>query len=130
MSFAFFFPGQGSQSLHMMDGFDGVSVVKNTFDEASAALGQDLWAMMNGEDAEPLYKFLKEQKGFAGWDMSHRIAPILHEKLSQEDPDYQQKPDIKWNFTKFLINKKGQVVARFEPTESIANIAKQIETLL
>ena len=52
MSFAFFFPGQGSQSLHMMDGFDGVSVVKNTFDEASAALGQDLWAMMNGEDSD------------------------------------------------------------------------------
>ena len=52
MPFAFFFPGQGSQSLHMMDGFDGVSVVKNTFDEASAALGQDLWAMMNGEDSD------------------------------------------------------------------------------
>ena len=52
MSFAFFFPGQGSQSPHMMDGFDGVSVVKNTFDEASAALGQDLWAMMNGEDSD------------------------------------------------------------------------------
>ena len=52
MSFAFLFPGQGSQSLHMMDGFDGVSVVKNTFDEASAALGQDLWAMMNGEDSD------------------------------------------------------------------------------
>ncbi|WP_314314062.1 glutathione peroxidase [Hoylesella marshii] len=85
---------------------------------------------VNGEDADPLYQFLKSQKGFAGWDMSHHIAPILHEKLSQEDPDYQQKPDIKWNFTKFLINKKGQVVARFEPTESIANIAKQIETLL
>ena len=52
MSFAFLFPGQGSQSLHMMDGFDGVSVVKNTFDEASSALGQDLWAMMNGEDSD------------------------------------------------------------------------------
>ena len=52
MSFAFLFPGQGSQSLHMMDGFDGVSVVKNTFDEASAALGQDLWVMMNGEDSD------------------------------------------------------------------------------
>ncbi len=51
MSFAFFFPGQGSQSLNMMAGFDGVSVVRQTFDEASAALNQDLWAMMNGEDA-------------------------------------------------------------------------------
>ena len=52
MSFAFFFPGQGSQSLNMMDGFDGAPAVRQTFDEASAALGQDLWAMMNGSDAE------------------------------------------------------------------------------
>ena len=85
---------------------------------------------VNGEDADPLYKFLQEQKGFAGWDMNHPIAPILDDMLSKEDPDYKQKPTIKWNFTKFLINKKGQVVARFEPTESIENIAKQIEELL
>lgn len=52
MSFAFFFPGQGSQSLGMMNGFTGQAVVKNTFDEASAILGQDLWAMINGSDAE------------------------------------------------------------------------------
>ncbi|MCP2040592.1 [acyl-carrier-protein] S-malonyltransferase [Neisseria sp. HSC-16F19] len=52
MNFAFFFPGQGSQSLNMMNGFDGTAVVRATFDEASAALGQDLWAMMNGDDAE------------------------------------------------------------------------------
>ena len=51
MSFAFFFPGQGSQSLNMMAGFDGVPVVRQTFEQASAALGEDLWAMMNGEDA-------------------------------------------------------------------------------
>jgi len=54
----------------------------------------------------------------------------LDDMLGKADPDYKQKPDIKWNFTKFLINKKGQVVARFEPTESIDNIAKQIEELL
>lgn len=52
MSFAFFFPGQGSQSLGMMNGFAEQAVVKATFDEASAVLGQDLWAMINGEDAE------------------------------------------------------------------------------
>ncbi len=82
---------------------------------------------VNGEDAEPLYKFLKEQKGFAGWDMSHPIAPILEDMLGKEDPDYKQKPDIKWNFTKFLINKKGQVVARFEPTTNIKVIEEQIK---
>lgn len=51
MSFAFFFPGQGSQSLGMMNGFT-TPTVKATFDEASAVLGQDLWVMINGEDAE------------------------------------------------------------------------------
>ncbi|ENW1100307.1 ACP S-malonyltransferase [Neisseria gonorrhoeae] len=52
MSFAFFFPGQGSQSLGMMNGFAEHAIVKNTFDEASAILGQDLWAIINGSDAE------------------------------------------------------------------------------
>lgn len=52
MNFAFFFPGQGSQSLGMMNGFDGSDVVKATFDEASTVIGQDLWAMINGEDAD------------------------------------------------------------------------------
>ena len=85
---------------------------------------------VNGDDADPLYKFLTSQKGFAGWDMSHPIAPVLEDMLSKEDPDYKDKPSIKWNFTKFLINKKGQVVARFEPTEKIENIAKKIEELL
>jgi glutathione peroxidase len=85
---------------------------------------------VNGQDADPLYKFLQEQAGFAGWDESHPIAPILDKMLGEADPDYKKKPDIKWNFTKFLINKKGQVVARFEPTENIENIARQIEELL
>ena len=49
--------------------------------------------------------------------------------LSEADPNYKDSPDIKWNFTKFLTNKRGQVVARFEPTEPIANIAAKIEEL-
>ena len=85
---------------------------------------------VNGPDADPLYKFLQEQKGFAGWDMEHPIAHILDDMLTKADPDYKEKADIKWNFTKFLINKKGQVIARFEPTEKIENITAKIEELL
>lgn len=85
---------------------------------------------VNGEDADPLYKFLKQQKGFAGWDEAHKLTPILDKMLSEADPNYKENSDIKWNFTKFLINKKGQVVARFEPTEKIENINKEIEKLL
>ena len=85
---------------------------------------------VNGDDADPLYKYLKEQKGFAGWDPNHKLTPILEEMLSKEDPDYKDKADIKWNFTKFLVNKLGLVVARFEPTESLENVSKKIEELL
>lgn len=44
--FAFFFPGQGSQSVGMMNGFDGLDIVKQTFAEASDVLGEDFWAMV------------------------------------------------------------------------------------
>lgn len=46
MSLAFVFPGQGSQSLGMMAGFADDASVRQTFEEASAALGQDLWTMI------------------------------------------------------------------------------------
>ena len=61
MKFAFFFPGQGSQSLGMMNGFEGRAVVEATFDEASGVLGQDLWAMMNGSDAAPINETVNTQ---------------------------------------------------------------------
>ena len=61
MAFAFFFAGQGSQSLNMMSGFDGVAVVRDTFSEASDALGQDLWAMMNGDNTEIIAQTVNTQ---------------------------------------------------------------------
>jgi len=86
---------------------------------------------VNGDDADPLYKFLKEEKGYKGGDKTHPIYPILEKMYNEgDDPDWAKKPDIKWNFTKFLVNKKGQVVARFEPTEKISKIEEQIEELL
>lgn len=46
MKFAFFFPGQGSQSVGMMQGLADIAVVRQTFDEASGILGQDFWTMV------------------------------------------------------------------------------------
>lgn len=85
---------------------------------------------VNGPDADPLFQFLKEQKGFAGFDMTHQTAPVLVDLLDKTAPDWRETPDIKWNFTKFLVSKKGQVVKRYEPTEKIETIAKDIEELL
>ena len=85
---------------------------------------------VNGENEAPLYTFLKSQKGFQGFDMNHKIGALLHDMMSKADPDYASKPDIKWNFTKFLINQEGEVVARYEPTHDIKLIEEDIAKLL
>ncbi|MBR2518340.1 MAG: glutathione peroxidase [Selenomonadaceae bacterium] len=82
------------------------------------------------ETAQPLYKYLTEQTKFAGFDMSHPVAQPLVDVLNEEFPDYLKGDGIKWNFTKFLIDREGNIVARFEPTTLPSAIAKEIEKLL
>jgi [acyl-carrier-protein] S-malonyltransferase len=52
MNFAFLFPGQGSQSVGMMQAYGELAVVRDTFAEASGVLGQDLWRMVSEDNAE------------------------------------------------------------------------------
>jgi glutathione peroxidase len=85
---------------------------------------------VNGENAIPLFKHLVSEKGFNGFDPEHKLASVLDNMLGEADPDYKNKPDIKWNFTKFLINREGQVVERFEPTTEIAYIDDKVKELL
>lgn len=85
---------------------------------------------VNGENELPLYTYLKAQKGFAGFDPEHKLTGILDSMFSKADPDYAKKPDIKWNFTKFLIDQEGKVVERFEPTATEKDLAPAIEALL
>lgn len=85
---------------------------------------------VNGENETELFKTLKAAKGFGGFDKNHQLTEILEKMLSEADPDYAKKSDIKWNFTKFLVNKSGNVVARFEPTHDMADVEKQIEAIL
>ena len=61
MSAAFVFPGQGSQSVGMMAGFDGVPIVEKTFLEANAILGVDLWTMVREGPAEALNQTVNTQ---------------------------------------------------------------------
>ena len=61
MSFAFVFPGQGSQSVGMMAAYGDAAVVRATFDEASATLGDDLWAMVADGPAEVLTQTVNTQ---------------------------------------------------------------------
>ena len=72
MSFAFVFPGQGSQSVGMMTAYGDAAVVRATFDEASAALGDDLWTMVAEGPTEVLTQTVNTQPvmltaGIAAW---------------------------------------------------------------
>ena len=82
---------------------------------------------VNGEGAHPIYQWLKSQAGFAGFNPEHKLAKILDGMFTKADPDYASKPDIKWNFTKFLISCKGTVVCRFEPTTEPKDMGDSIE---
>jgi [acyl-carrier-protein] S-malonyltransferase len=72
MSFAIVFPGQGSQSVGMMAAYGDAVVLRATFDEASGALGEDLWAMVADGPAEVLAQTVNTQPimltaGIAAW---------------------------------------------------------------
>jgi len=85
---------------------------------------------VRGESAQPLFKYLTAQKGFKGFDEKHPIAKPLMEALQKNFPEYLEGDGIKWNFTKFLINRDGEVVERFEPTTVPEELGSQIEKLL
>ena len=85
---------------------------------------------VNGANELPLYTWLKSQQGFKGFDEGHPLSNILDTKLRETDASYDKKSDIKWNFTKFLVNRQGEVVARFEPTADMAKVEEAIVNLL
>ncbi len=84
---------------------------------------------VNGENELPLYTYLKSQAGFGGFGKGPK-ALMMSAMLKKIDKDYKNNPDIKWNFTKFLVDREGNVVSRFEPTESMEKIDSAVEELL
>ncbi|MBQ9284687.1 MAG: nitroreductase family protein [Bacteroidaceae bacterium] len=82
---------------------------------------------VNGPEASPLFTYLKQQQGFKGFDTSEQMGKLLDGMMRKRDPDYDKNPDVKWNFTKFLVARDGRIVERYEPTEKIANIEADIQ---
>ena len=84
---------------------------------------------VKGDHAHPLYRILAEKQEFRGFDREHPLSGKLHEILSADDPDYENDNDVKWNFTKFLINRDGTLVDRFEPTAGMDKVEQAVEQL-
>lgn len=83
---------------------------------------------VNGANAIPLYKWLTENTKFEGFGVSP-MSMILSGVVKKTDKDYKNNGNIKWNFTKFLIDRNGEIVARFEPTDMKNLKAKIVECL-
>jgi glutathione peroxidase len=79
--------------------------------------------------AIPLYKYLTSQKGFTGMGKGLKTK-AFEIMLKAKYKDGYKDDQIKWNFTKFLIDRTGEVVARFEPPVEPKDIASDIEKLL
>lgn len=84
---------------------------------------------VNGETADPLFVFLAGEKPFTGFGKGIKNKALeMYAKMNNKT--FGDKTHIGWNFTKFLIDRSGNVVARFEPTDDIKEVRAAVEALL
>lgn len=84
---------------------------------------------VNGENELALYTYLKSQKRFEGFGEGE-LAQKMSDMLVKIDKDYRNNANIKWNFTKFIIDREGNVVARFEPTADMKEVEAFVAKLI
>ena len=80
---------------------------------------------VNGETADPLFAYLATEKPFAGFGKGLKNA-ALNKFSEMNNRKFGDKAYIRWNFTKFLVNREGQVIARFEPTADMAAVREAV----
>ena len=84
---------------------------------------------VNGENADPLFAYLATEKPFAGFGKGLKNA-ALSKFTEMNNKKFGEKAYIKWNFTKFLVNRQGEVVARFEPTVDMEEVRAAVAAAL
>ncbi|MFD2442844.1 glutathione peroxidase [Bacillus sp. CGMCC 1.16607] len=82
------------------------------------------------DNAHPLFTYLVSSQPFKGFDPSHPGTNGLVHFLKEKHPEYLSGDSIKWNFTKFLVDTKGNVIKRYESTVDPMDIKEDIEQLL
>ena len=83
---------------------------------------------VNGPNAISLYQWLTANTKFEGFDGP--MGLILRPIVKKMDKDYKNNGNIKWNFTKILIDRNGDIVARYEPTADIKKIRAKVQEVL
>lgn len=136
---------QGLYELHQKDGFEILDFPCNQFNEQAPGSDEEIHSFCTGrfgitfpqfskidvlgENADPLFKYLSENTKFEGFGVSP-LTLILKTAVKAMDKDYKNNGNVKWNFTKFLIDKEGNIAARFEPTAPVEKVKEKVEELL
>ncbi|MCR5209942.1 MAG: glutathione peroxidase [Lachnospiraceae bacterium] len=80
---------------------------------------------VNGENADPLFAYLATEKPFEGFGKGVKNA-TLKAFADMNNKAFGDKAYIKWNFTKFLVDREGNVIARFEPTVEMDEVKNAV----
>lgn len=78
------------------------------------------------DDLQDLYEKYQDQ----GFQPGHPLVTFIESVVARTHSGDINSPDIKWNFTKFLIDREGNVIERFEPTEDMSVVEQRIKELL
>lgn len=135
---------QDLYALHNKDGFEILDFPCNQFGQQANGSDEEIHRFCEskfgisfpqfakvdviGENALPLFKWLSDNTKFEG--LKGVMGMIVARAVKKQDKDYKKNGKIKWNFTKFLIDRSGHIVARFEPTVSMKEIKKEVEKAL
>lgn len=127
------------------EGFDILDFPSNQFEQAQGS-DQEIFAFcrgrfgitfpqlskveLEGENASPLFTWLVENTEFGGFDREDEIGAWLDDEFRKADPDYDKSSSIKWNFTKFLIGRDGEIIRRFEPTVPMNVVKEEVKKAL
>lgn len=136
---------QDLYELHQKDGLEILDFPCNQFAEQAPGSDEEIHSFctgrygitfpqfskveVNGENAIPLYKYLTENTVFSGFGKGP-AALTMKVVAKKMDKDYKNNGNVKWNFTKFLIDREGNIAGRFEPSESMEDLKKKVEELL
>ena len=81
-----------------------------------------------GENAIPLYRWLSENTKFEGFSGAKGL--LMNGVAKKMDKDYKNNGNVKWNFTKFLIGRDGEILGRYEPTHDMKDLEKKVAEAL